>query len=739
MDSSKQLSPPIQLAWAELFRLQLVPALTAYLAVALIVVGCNWLIANTGQALMVTPASASGWLLVGLNRVEVSELGDFRWTDGNSRICAEGVGRAPRSLITVQIAGAYARSLGTETVTLSPGQAAPVTVALAPELRHYRLLTGADQQRGDQVCVHIQSSAVRDPNNPRWLGVPVYGFTVTPLPLAGTVFPSVTGLSIGLGLALSWLALLHLSGVPLFVATSIVTFACALISYSLISGFVPFGAGTLRWALPTVVGLWMGVLGWLGARWWPWRDERWRAVTGVIFWSVALLIAVWLLQQISGHRGVWPLKSRLDPVPTWRIVVPIGMAILWLGVAWQWWQRPLRLAPVMVYVFGGALVLPVGFDIAVYGLHAPIALFRDSPYEYLRDTPRVAGDPIGFIANFETIAPTLSVHGSTHPPGAILFLWLIEQLFGPGPVATSWITIGLSACIPLVAVWLGWQLGNARLALASGILATLFPGHMIYSVTSLDGVFSLLLAAGAAAFFLALEPPQRPALAILAGGCIAAALFMTYAATQLFFFGITAALLALARYAPQAGWWPTLRLIFRQGLLAAGVIVIVYLLLYLTTGFNVISASRTATFINGVMMERFREYGPPVTPFLPPSYDYYLRFAAANLVSYLVFLTPLGLMVLSALYMRAQRERWQPWWAALLGALGGLVLGMWLSGLFNREVERIWMFTYPLAAVLVGYHSLQAEPAAQRWRLALYAGLMLAIFTLMKITLYTIW
>ncbi|MDW8403074.1 hypothetical protein [Chloroflexus sp.] len=719
-------------------RLALAQATAAYLTIALVVIGLNWLVANAGWPLTVAPASASRWLLAGLNQVETGEGGDFRWTDGDSQICAEGVGYAPRSLATVWLAGAYARSLGTETVTLVAGQATPVTVPLAPELRRYTILTGADQQTGANVCVAIQSAAVRDPNNPRWLGVPFHGLSVTPLAAAGAVTPAPAGLATGLALAIGWLALLHLSGVPLLFATSLVTLVSSLVVYTLAGGLVPFGAGTLRWALPTVAGVWAGVIGLAGAQWLNAR-RPWNELAGVIFWSVALLGTVWLLQRISGYSGVWPLMARIDPSPTWWVVVPIGFAILWFAIGWRWLARPLQPVPVVVYTLLGAFILPVAFDIAVHGPDAPIALFRDSPYEYLRDTPYVAGDPLGFMANFEAIAPTLSVHGSTHPPGAILFLWLIEQVFGPGPVATSWITIGLTALLPLVAVWLGWRLGGSRLALAAGMLAVALPGQMVYSVTSLDGVFSLLIAAGAAAFFLALEPPYRPWLAVVAGLSIAAALFMTYAATQLFFFGVAAAVLALARHSPQAGWRSTLLAIVRQGAIAAGVIVTIYALIFRATGFNVISAARTATQINGEMMGRFREYGPPPTPFLPPSYDYYLRFAAANLVSYLVFVTPWALAALSALYMRARSERWQPAWAALLGALGALVLGMWLSGLFNREVERIWMFTYPLVAVLVAYHILTGETAQQRWRLALYLALTLTFFVAMKLTLYTIW
>jgi hypothetical protein len=186
------------------------------------------------------------------------------------------------------------------------------------------------------------------------------------------------------------------------------------------------------------------------------------------------------------------------------------------------------------------------------------------------------------------------------------------------------------------------------------------------------------------------------------------------------------------------GWRTVLVGVVRQGAITAGIIIGIYLILFIATGFNVISASRTATQINGEMMGRFREYGPPPTPFLPPSYDYYLRFAAANLVAYLAFLTPWVLAALSSLYVKAGTVGWRPLWAALLGSLGVLVIGMWLSGLFNREVERIWMFTYPFVAVLVACQLGDGSVTQFRRRLIVYLGLTLAFFVIMKLTLYTI-
>ncbi|NJN17796.1 MAG: hypothetical protein HC822_16745 [Oscillochloris sp.] len=76
---------------------------------------------------------------------------------------------------------------------------------------------------------------------------------------------------------------------------------------------------------------------------------------------------------------------------------------------------------------------------------------------------------------------------------------------------------------------------------------------------------------------------------------------------------------------------------------------------------------------------------------------------------------------------------------ALLTATGICVLGMWLSGLFNREVERIWAFTYPLAAVLIAHHALRGDEQARRWWPWIYPALFFAFSAAIKLLLNTVW
>ena len=117
-----------------------------------------------------------------------------------------------------------------------------------------------------------------------------------------------------------------------------------------------------------------------------------------------------------------------------------------------------------------------------------------------------------------------------------------------------------------------------------------------------------------------------------------------------------------------------------------------------------------------------------------------LVYLGANLVAYTLYVTPWGLAALSGELLACVRRGWRQVdaFAALLVATGVCVLGMWLSGLFNREVERIWGFTYPLAAVLIARHALGGA-GASRWRPWLYLALSCVGSAAIKQLLNTAW
>jgi 4-amino-4-deoxy-L-arabinose transferase-like glycosyltransferase len=379
------------------------------------------------------------------------------------------------------------------------------------------------------------------------------------------------------------------------------------------------------------------------------------------------------------------------------------------------------------------VVLPVALKAVVRGWDFLYITFGPTQMDYIADVPLVGGDPLGFLGRYVELSPTLSLHSSTHPPGSILLLWLVENIFGAGPVPATWAVIVLGSLGVLAAFWLALHLGGRHAALLAGALWVAMPGHQIYSVTSMDSVFNGIMALGMVAFFLALEPDAKPWRAALAGALIALALFFTYAATQLFFFGAAVCVLALAR---QRRLLPVLR----QGAIAAGVLVLLYVLLYLATGFNVIEGAVQATDNNATML------GKPVAGagaglFVPPSMEQYLYYLVVNLVPFAWYIAPWGLAAFVPVVVAGTRAWPRPdRWHTLALALVVLVLGMVLAGLFNREVERIWSFVYPLAAVVMVRHIWQGDTPRERvWRAGLWVSLFFAQSAVMRMLLNTYW
>jgi 4-amino-4-deoxy-L-arabinose transferase-like glycosyltransferase len=358
--------------------------------------------------------------------------------------------------------------------------------------------------------------------------------------------------------------------------------------------------------------------------------------------------------------------------------------------------------------------------------------FRDNPSDYIRDVPLVGADPLGFLGRYVELSPTLAWHNSNHPPGSVLLLWGVEQMLGPGAVPASRVVIVLSSLVVLAAFWLGLRLGGRHLALLAGALMVVMPGHQVYSVTSMDGVFNGLLALAAVAFFLALEPGARPWRGVLAGVLLALGLFFTYATTQLFFFGAAVCLLALQR-------GQSLGSVLRQGMLAAGTLALLYGLLAAATGFNIVEAVLQAKANNARLLSDPTATDPGLMGL--PSMSHYTYYLGVNIVPFLWYLAPWGLAALTPVLVAGWRARQQPGSLDVLAlALLALVLGMWLSGLFVREVERIWGFAYPLAAVLMAAHIWQGETRRVRlWRAGLWVALFFAQAATMHMLLNTYW
>ncbi|PDV96923.1 glycosyltransferase family 39 protein [Candidatus Chloroploca asiatica] len=718
-----------------------------------LVILLSWAGFQTDTPMRIPAISSTPGLYDGIQNLEESEAGIFRWTDGAGEVCVPHAGSAARSLVTTQISGAYALPLGIETATLRPGTGPGVTIALPPQPRHYTLLTGGDQQAGADLCLTIESPTVVDPNNNRTLGVQFFRFTGIHLPMAGPVTPALSQIIVNLALALAAFWLMRLLRTPAWVAGVIVAGGIVAYGKAVAIGLVPAGPGVVRMQVPVALGLLGGVAGLVGrkalARYAPPMTLLQRDLLGMTFWSIMLVGGINLVQRANGHHSVWPLKAGVYPDPywTWLVILPTLLFVGWLWLVMRLSLQGARMARLgAALVMLGAVLIPVALEVTVLGHDSLYEVFRDSEYDYQQDTWRVTGDPIGFLGRYVEEAPDMALHNSNHPPGSVLLLWGVEQIFGPGAVATSWLAIILSALSAAAALWLGWKLGGPRLALVAGAIYVAMPGHLVYSVTSMDGVFNALNALTAVAFFFALERNAKPWMALLAGGLAALGVFFSYVATQLFFFGVAAVILSLIRAwhaegRPSLG--PLVRHMLRQSALAGVVLVSFYLLIYLVSGFNIIEASREATAINAPVVGKQLIEGPVEQAFLPPNFAFYVKYLGANIGPYFWYLAPWGMGAFAALIIAGSRrlqgrEPLNPFDLVLLST-AFCVLGMWVGGLFNREVERIWGFTYPLLAVVLAHYALQGEARQRQWRAWLFPLLFFAQGAVIKMLLNTAW
>lgn len=733
-------------AAGRLRRVSAPPASAALPALLLLIALLTVLGYNSAQTIRLTPADESRQVFFGFHGLERTDDGPFRWTDGEARVCIEQIGRVSDAVVRVRILGEGANAIGRESVTFYVNERQIVTAPIQGVTRTYAMHVGDALRAHDDDCIGIVSAAAPIPGDVRPLGVPFGGLSLVPVAATGMNLPALAQLGLNMALAAVVYWLLCLAGVSPWAALAGVASAGALITAAIFADLTVPGLVLARHMLPLTLGLGALAAGVAARR--RLRAEHSalsllaRDLLGMLFWSVLLVGLTELFQELLGYGGVWPLKAGYFPSYTPLALLPAALFAVWAWVVLRRLEGAPRggFALSAALVLLGALVLPAAVRAGARGWETLYLTFTDNPFEYIADVPRVGDDPAGFLREFVQIKDELALHSSTHPPGSILLLWAVGRGFGPGPVPASWAAIALSALGPAAALWLGHRLGGARLGLLAGAIAAVMPGQLVYGATSMDGVFNMLLALGAAAFLVAMERPARPLAAVVAGLLIAAGLFFTYAATQLFFFGAAVAAVALWRGWAAAAGPPPARLraaaapVLRQGLTVVAVIVLAYLALFLATGFNVVEGALRATAINAEVMRGVRS-----RPFLPPSLSYYTLFLAANLLAFGWYLGPWGLQASVEAGRAALARRPPDATGALAAGLVALVAGMALGGLFNREVERIWGFTYPLLAVLVATHALQGDAREQRWRAGLFLALTFAHGLFIRVLLNTFW
>lgn len=393
-----------------------------------------------------------------------------------------------------------------------------------------------------------------------------------------------------------------------------------------------------------------------------------------------------------------PLFVRWEPLVSPEILVPVALGLALVAALPRLFGlgRAAFLAAMVAFGFLFAVTLAVqsGRPRTIEGccdpgggsaiLTAPMV----RPTDYLANVPLM--DRIG-VREFdrryaEMDRPALgllTLHASTHPPGALLLLWGLSHLTDGRvlPIALAVVLIGSAGVLPTYLV--ARELYGERAARVAAVLFACSPAIALYVATSMDAVFMTAVAIALAAVVRA---PRSAAWAAAAGALTGVALTFTWSATVLGPIGLGVGILAWSRRARARGDATARRAeaarLARLGLVAAAALAAYVALLHPLLDLNLVSCFRQAVH---VQLRYATFQGRP-----------YRYWVWGNLAA---FLMTAGIAT-TALVVAETRARWaarRPGFETVLWAALALSSAF---GMFRGETDHIWqVFVPPFVSV----------------------------------------
>jgi methylthioxylose transferase len=269
-----------------------------------------------------------------------------------------------------------------------------------------------------------------------------------------------------------------------------------------------------------------------------------------------------------------------------------------------------------------------------------------------------------FLSHFPAISPKLPIQAQGHPPGLLLAIHYLGLDTAAGLAA---LTIVVGALATPLLYGLARELLTEAEARAAALLFVFVPTSLLYGATSADALFAafgVLAALGLLA--------RRPAGRALGAAALALAAFFSYA------------LLAVGAWAALVKWRREgIGAAIRLAVLCAVVLVGIYLVVDLATGFNLVDAIRATD-------DRYREGIARLRP--------YAFWFFGSPAAFLLMLGPVAWFAARSL---GRGE-------ASAVALAAVIAVSVLAGYTKAETERIWLFLVPFAC-LAAARSLSAR------------------------------
>ena len=361
-------------------------------------------------------------------------------------------------------------------------------------------------------------------------------------------------------------------------------------------------------------------------------------------------------------------------------------------------------------------------EVAGRQLPALLEPYTRARYEYYSDVPTI--DRVGLLSFMRDYAKpelfsTLSGHAQTHPPGGILFLWIISKLFGYNLWAASLGSVVFTS-LTVIPIYLlakaryGEPIGRYALAL---FLIT--PNFVMFTGTSMDGPFSLFPILSLYLFYRGVFLERAIPYGLLTGISLGCGMLMTYSTVFIGLFFNVVMLLTLIVDRKE------FRRVLTLLLIAGLTFIAFYLLMFLFTGFNLIEALQAS-----IRKDRAA---------LGTGYETLGRYFHLSVGNLFAFLIGVGIPMTTVWLRQIVQTIREGHRGARIDIYGvGYLISLLViafSTLFTMEGERIWIFMAPFIIIPVAKHLSQRGIADFYW----VAGLLCLQLVLFEVTLYTYW
>ncbi|HKB78778.1 MAG TPA: hypothetical protein VKH35_03585, partial [Thermoanaerobaculia bacterium] len=294
-----------------------------------------------------------------------------------------------------------------------------------------------------------------------------------------------------------------------------------------------------------------------------------------------------------------------------------------------------------------------------------------------------SGHPVDWIRQYDEILRLAPQHATTKPPGPIAFYVAVICLFGTAnaPLAAAGLLALFSAGSVAATWWAARTIAGDAAALQSATLMALAPSMAVFFLY-LDPAYPILSCAMLVTWYLALK--SGSAASAVTFGLV---LFLTTLTSYtLLVMGFVLAGMTIFSFGSLRTPQSALRMI-RMETIGFSVFLAAYGVLWLSTGFNPVSAFRTAVDMQYRYLPLLHRPYPETIPW--DALDFCLGSGWVP-------------VLLAALWLTTRRNEQAPRTRSVViwGLLTPAVVA--LTGLIQAETARVWIFLLPLLMIPAG-------------------------------------